>query len=351
MKLALGYNPEFLQQGHYFDNIDLLELGLFEYSQLLKKRICFPFLSLHLARSPITESVNIQNEYINQITKSINSKDFISVGFHLVGNRFSNIGQFGFSPHYEPSDEYEKNAIRFLKNIQVKLNLDTWLENANFYSSSFDEIQKAYISLVKIAKHSSSKLIIDLSHLVIDSCNNNIDPSYVIGLIDWSLVTEIHLSGIIEDKNGVLHDGHSQVVDERVWGLLEKVLPLINDDTYINLEHTDPCLIIDNKIKNDIKKLNEILSFIPKKNAKNLKPLLYVESYYCKLMKNWIPGLEDALVKEELGLRSTVHDWMKYCIKENIKLSLTVEEILDSERSINSFAPDHFLRFIQDQKT
>lgn len=347
MKLALGYNPKYLEKEIQIPNeAHLVELGISEYLNLKNSEKKFPSLSLHISKSPIVESIAVQDEFIAKICDTVDCEDFISAGFHLTGERFNGIGRLGFSSHYLPSKELEERAIRFLKKFREQSKLETWIENANFYSGSFEEIKNCYQSLNYVANKSQSSLIIDLSHLKIDCGNNKLDPLFFIGLIDWKIVKEIHLSGIVEDKYGVLHDGHSKVVHSSVWKLFENITHLLNENVYINLEHTDPSLAEQDLIEQDIEKLLTIFKRSRLKRT-SLDPERYAKGYLAKLLTKWIPGLEDALNEEGINLQKSIDEWIQSLDASGQRLSFSNHEILDSERDRVVEAAHHYLEFIQ----
>lgn len=346
-KIALGYNPAFLAPNiDIYQKADLIELGIDEYLKYKSSNKDFSNLSLHISKSPIVDSTKSQDLFIEKLIKKLNLEDFISIGFHITGNMFEGIGQLGFSSHYSYSSLNEKQAIEFLKKIQKMTGLETWIENANFYSKSYHEVVESYKSLNRICEKSNSKIILDLSHLFIDCSNLGINPAFLIGIIDWKNVKEIHLSGIVEDQNGIFHDGHSRVVDERVWELFKQILPLLGNNVFINLEHTSANLALDGSILKDLSKLQNILNNHKVKTT-NHYPIDYVKRYYTKLLPKWIPDLVNFLENSDYTLDSTVDGWIDYVLKNDINLSLSKNEIISCPKNKVFYAYEHYLEYIQ----
>src|SRR6202034_2110344 len=59
------------------------------------------------------------------------------------------------------------------------------------------------------------------------------------GAVDLTRVRVVHLSGIVEGRDGLWHDGHTQPVHDVVWQLLEFLLPCISSPVTVVLEHSD----------------------------------------------------------------------------------------------------------------
>lgn len=246
---ACGYNVGFIDSRLDIPKgINLIELGFSAYDFLTQKYDETSFskykknFSLHIARSPITEDKDSRKYFFSNILpEKLQLKNTISLGFHLCGQRSSNIGRYGFSSHYNASKEAEENAISFISEVCNKYQIPVWIENSNFYSESSDELIDSIKSINSICKKSESKQIIDLAHLIINSHNIGVNPSLLIGFIDWDSVSEVHLSGIQYGQDGSLHDSHSKPVDEKVWDVFKSLikLRLIHENVYVNIEHTD----------------------------------------------------------------------------------------------------------------
>ena len=250
MQIACSYNPMFLDDMSLISpNVQLIELGMEAYYSIFFEQTgdlpayYHNHLSLHLARSPIVETCAYQDVFLEEkLLPLITDQRIISVGFHLSGSRYDNIGKFGFTSHYKSSPVYEKNCIRFVREVHDKTGKEVWLENANFYSKNISEIIENWRSVSRILENSNAKLIVDISHLVIDCANIGVSPDIFLGCICWDKVSEIHLSGIIEGRDGTLHDGHGKKIDTRSWLLLKKILDLnvLNNDVFVNIEHSEP---------------------------------------------------------------------------------------------------------------
>lgn len=188
---GVGYNPAFTNKKLLIPECAaLMELGIAEYRRTSKKFINKKIdFSLHLARTPITECNKNQDRFIKYLQGECIDPSLKSIGIHLTGKRHHGIGQFGFSSHFIPSLESKKQAIRFIKDIKTSLNLPVWIENASFYSSSVEEILETWEMITSICNESNAKLIIDLSHLLIDAKNNAIDPLILLGAIPWKFLS------------------------------------------------------------------------------------------------------------------------------------------------------------------
>ncbi|WP_413724255.1 DUF692 family multinuclear iron-containing protein [Sodalis sp. RH16] len=345
MNIACGFNPNFISgEIPIPDNVSMMELGLAAYNILSTNEKETPLdsydgnFSLHIARSAITENIKSGVRFINEIMpKSIDVAGTISIGFHLCGNRKDNIGKYGFTPHYESSTEKEQNAISFLKRVSDIYQMETWIENSNFYSSGPEEIFNAIISANHISKKSNSKQIFDLAHLIINALNAKTDPLIFIGMIDWENVIEVHLSGIIVGEDGMFHDGHSEKVHDIVWNCLDKIISsrLINDECYITIEHTENSWLKNLPGYNgDFEKLNSIIIEAKKsKDRPNIIMKNHAKSYLSKILFKSIINKSEIEIAKSESIELLIDRWMLSIERSEINICLTKEE---EDEAINS---------------
>lgn len=354
MNFACSYNHHF-STGKLSptDEVKLIELGFKAYHSLFlesnpPETIKSTPLSLHISRSPITENKINQDRFIHE--KLIDTKydnRIISLGFHLCGDRNENIGKLGFSSHYNHDHESEDNAIRFLAKVRQVTEKPVWLENANFYSSSVNEIISNWKSFNRVVKESGAGAIIDLSHLIIDCKNNDIDPFVVIGFIDWDSVVEIHLSGIIEGKDGALHDGHGTQVHPSVWELLQQLLKLklLDNDVFINIEHSDNIWVEKNDLyKDDFEILKKILSEPLRETSKSAHARAYAESYLKKILNQEVENIEEISDFFNITPSELLNEWLDYVVSVDKRIALSIDD-MDSLIEENSI---HFIKSFTD---
>ena len=359
-KIGAGYNRLFaatLLENHLEipQGVELIELGLEELRQWKKSAYYQDIpLSLHLARSPITEGYSIQKKFLNEIKTRLGDQVLTSVGFHLTGTRDSGIGALGFSSHYLPNKTSENRAISFLKAAQDTFNTPIWLENANFYSAGANEIFNNWLSVTKILKSTGTSLILDLSHMIIDSANVGLNDHSVIGLIPWEKVSEFHVSGITQSKDGALHDGHNQRVDQRVWKLLEEIMHLVphtEKPIYVTVEHTDPDFVSKkHEYYNDF---TQVLALIgaPKRIPRNQKSHAqnYARSYLCRILKKRYPLLEASLSKRNLLLSSLTSEWVDDTHSKGFRIVLSESERYPFEKSKVRSIDQDFLPYLKER--
>ena len=357
MNLACSYNHHFYT-GRLFPNkeVRFLELGFRAYNKIFFQDNPPHYLkdlnlSLHISRSPITESLQNQTTFIEEKLSDIRSDDrVVSIGFHLCGERDTNIGQFGFSSHYSGTPERERNAIGFIRRVQESTQKEVWLENANFYSSSAPELIANWKSFNRIVEQSKAKSIIDISHLIIDCENNGIESSMAIGFIDWSAVTELHLSGIIEGKDGTLHDGHGSKVHPRVWEILEQLLKakLIDTSIIYNIEHSDENWAEQKDAYNDdFHKLKVLLnkSFI--EGEKSKQATLYATGYLKKLLIQEVENIEEIACFFNMTRAELLEEWTTYISQSQKRLALSLDDMDSVIASKSIHFIDSFSNFIE----
>ncbi len=344
-RIGAGFNPGYLS-GHgdglrLVEEVRHLELGLAELHKWKStNQDDDRELSLHLARTPITESWENQDHFIKQLHGQLNRMEcsgevnLVSVGIHLTGERCNGIGRFGFSSHYSPSVKTERNAVRFIRQIQDKTGLPVWIENANFYSSSFREICACWKSTEKICRTADAKIIVDLSHLYIDAMNITITPEVLLGLVPWDEVIELHLSGIVRGGDGSVHDGHSMPVDDKVWALLRQVRKTLHQEAgamIVSIEHSDPVWITKRNIHDeDFEKLKKELAKCQGNIGASVadKSDVYAKSYLMKLLKQWIPKVEPACAQRMISFEGLVLEWLDEIVeRRGSRIVMTQDEV------------------------
>lgn len=368
--LGAGYNPAFTLAGdtrlaplELPESISYLELGLAELEKWLnhpgvRERHCD--LSLHLARTPVSEDAQTQENFIDYIAQGIEKAQqqgaaFVSIGIHLTGPRHEGIGRLGFSSHYYPDETVEARAIAFIEALSQRTHLPVWLENANFYSPGMASVFASWRSVNTIAHNTGAGLIVDLSHMLIDARNNGADPRVIIGLIPWRAVREIHLSGIIEAADGSLHDGHSAPVHEEVWCLLETCLAGVLDahplpdaaPRIVTVEHTDPLWIRQPEtFHDDFSRLHALLAKERAHPDRAERAGGYAKGYLKKLLNQWLPNVKPLCQAQQLDYNQVVEDWIDQVTRKNRRrIVLTRAEIPDIEYAQVEVAAPSFLDY------
>lgn len=364
MKIACSYNPMFLDNASLIDtNIELIELGMEAYHHIFFKQsghlsqLYTNSLSLHLARSPIIEDYPYQDTFIEEkLMPIINDDKIISIGFHLSGNRYENIGKFGLTSHYKASKIAESNCIRFINQVENLTKKEVWIENANFYSENIVEIIDNWRSVARILENSNAKLIVDISHLVIDCINIGVSPDIFLGCICWDKVAEIHLSGIIEGRDGTLHDGHGNEVDIRSWELFKKVLELnlLNDNTFINIEHSESSWINNIEIyqrdftylKSLTNNYHKLHTISEKSNNSERYAISFLKKTIYSNIKNY-KNICQALGKSE---EDVFNQWIDYVFSKYKRISLSKSEVDSMIQKDSIYILDSFIEFVENMQ-
>lgn len=353
-----GYNSLFLSDKLPIPAmVNFVELGIADYQKFIKISTAKGLdLSLHLARTPITERDNTQDMFVQYIHSEffsgvISNNQIKSIGIHLIGERQDDIGKFGFSSNFVPSLRSEKQAIRFIKTMSSVTHLPTWIENANFYSNSIEEILTTWKTIANICQESNAGLIVDLSHLLIDAKNNDLDPLILLGSVPWQFLSEIHLSGLIQACNGSWHDGHSESVHKNVWDLLDICLGCLikhDKDLVVTIEHTSPAWAMhQDTYTHDFLQLQ---SYISKNrempSSKSNDSLGYATSYLKKLLKQRLPDLTNIMENKKINFNEVFDLWIKSVSQQNKRIVMTIEEVPPQERNSVTVAVEGFSNFI-----
>ncbi len=357
--IGCGYHPSHLvlDQTHEHlslpHNVHFVELGLAEFTQNCNTSIyegCE--ISLHLSRTPICEDELTQNEFIRFLKKNIfsNINKIVSIGLHLTGSRKEGIGKLGFSSHFKFSDENETSAIRFISNLKKVLTLPVWLENANFYSTSPQEVVQNWRSVRKILNEADAQLIFDLTHSYIEAHNLGLNPEFIFGLVPWEKVVEIHVSGYIIGSDGALHDGHSQPVNQNIWVLLNFIMErfVISKKVIINIEHTD--LIWKGKkvdYAQDFKILNDFVFSSGKISHFNEKQIDYAISNINRILIFRHPEIKQLLLENGLDQRMVLSQWIYEFMQGQLRLVFSKKELPETEFENTVTIVEGFLDYIR----
>lgn len=332
--------------------VKFIELGLSEFDKN-SETLIYPGcdLSLHLARSPITESEKTQNTFIIFLKEKIlkNKNKLSSIGIHLTGARTEGIGKLGFSSHFSSTAANEENAIRFINNLQNELNLPVWIENANFYSSSAQEVIKNWESTKKILAKTNCRMIFDLTHCFIESRNLGLNPEFIFGLVPWHRVSEIHVSGYVTGSDGALHDGHSQPVKPEIWNLLNLILEkfISSHEIIVNIEHTD---LSWTNCKDDYLKDFSILNQLQphqKKSNFNEKQIDYAISNLNRILSLRHPEIQGILSKNGLEQKVVLRTWINEFMQSDLRLVFSKNEIPECEFEDTVGFVDGFLEYLR----
>lgn len=212
MSIGIGYNPLIIRDSKLIPNfVNFVECGPYDLHNFIGHKLSSN-LSVHIARTPMCESNEEQNYFVEHLDNILKEYKYVSIGIHVTGPRSSGIGKYGFSSHYSYSEKNENRIIKFVKKLQDAFSTEVWLENVNFYSSSKSEVFRNHESINRICEKTASGIVADLTHLYVDAFNVCIDPASLIGAVNWSCVKEIHLAGTVSSSDGAQHDGHSQPV-------------------------------------------------------------------------------------------------------------------------------------------
>lgn len=361
-RFGAGFTPAYLSQDpssvlKLHPSVTHLELGLSDFVRWASQPDVPDIdLSLHLARTPVTEVYDAQDAFIAHIRESTLSLHSIkSVGIHITGLRNEGIGILGFSSHYRPYPGCERNAARFVDKLMDRLSIPVWIENANYYSASSAEIFAAWKSIERLCDQTGARLIVDLSHLFIDARNNRLLPDVVLGAVPWHHAAEIHLSGVIEAHDGSLHDGHSRPVHAEVWRLLEHCLSSIVNTScppILTIEHTDPSWGKQAHLyEADFSALLSLVRATPTEvGSVTDRAYGYARNYLKKLVQQWIPKLANACEQRGVAFETIFDEWIEHVTKnEGRRIVLTREEVPPIEANQVRVAADSLLEFTKRQ--
>ena len=338
--------------------VELLEVGVETLAAPGRLKADGRRVALHVSRSPIVEDEGAQSSFVEHLFRVLPRCQSDFIGLHLTGSRFDGIGRYGFSSHYAPSKESEDRACSFVERLQRRFGSPVALENANFYSSCFEEIAAAWRSLRAIRERTGALVILDLSHAAIDALNIGVPPESILGLVPWEGVREMHLSGIVKGADGALHDGHALPVHDEAWRLLdlclERFLPH-DAKTCVTIEHTDAAWEgRGDELSADFERLRARLSTqaaLPAVNRAGAADS-YARGYLKKILKRRVPLAEPACRQRGVSFDSVYDEWIAARLDVGaLRLSFSSLEIPDGERGAHRVAAEDFAEFVRARLT
>jgi hypothetical protein len=122
-RIGTGYTPGYIlddEDGLQIpESVVYMELGIKELELWRVHRLTSQIdLSLHIARTPITESLDAQDRFISKLSEILSrdqkkeAANIKSIGVHLMGRRDSGIGRYGFSSHQVPPKLMQYDSFR-----------------------------------------------------------------------------------------------------------------------------------------------------------------------------------------------------------------------------------------------
>ena len=352
--IGAGHNPLYVKQrGSLPPGVSLVEGGVDELGYW-QGDYSPERLSLHLARTPITEDRETQAAFVRALRGAVGEQNFCSIGLHVTGPRTSGIGRYGFSSHFDPSARAEGAATDFLRDIQDAFDCPTWVENANFYSGSASEVLRVAHSINRIAAASGSKLIVDITHAHIDAANVGLSTDCVLGAIEWPMATEIHLAGLAIGRDGTLHDGHSFPIPEEIWESAESCLRagFLDEEITITIEHTD--LDWEDRLADlhaDFRRLTDLIQRATPAQAQHYDLDRIAQQYVQKMLTKAIPNLSSSFQEACVDLKATVRGWLEARLS-NPSFSLVVgrkEVGFHAPGNQVAFYADDFLKYLEEE--
>ncbi len=239
LELGVGFNPGFMRGWVPPAEATYLEAG----AHILLRPEPLPFLegrncSLHLARAPFCEPPELQDLYVRGLIAAIADTPLTSVGIHLCGPYTEGLGRFGFGSGF--SMTHRARAERLIQALTDALPAPLWLENATYYQTEPEALFRTAEFMNQVSHKYGVGQILDLSHCLMASQNAGLNAAFLLGRVALEHVRVVHLSGVIEDARGAMHDGHTEPVHPQVWALLQQAAPLLAPGTRLVLEHTEP---------------------------------------------------------------------------------------------------------------
>lgn len=194
--------------------------------------------------------------YLKKLKEMIEFFDPFIVSDHLCWTGFENSNIHNLLP-LSYTDENINRVSSKMDQIQSFLGREMALENLSAYVEHKHSTYTEWDFLVKVAKKSGCKILLDINNIYVNSVNHQFDPIEYLDSIPAEKVAQIHLAGF-SDMGDFLFDTHSKPVYPKVWELFNHIVKrLPNVPVLIEWDEDIPPF---NELENEAMKAKEIWS-------------------------------------------------------------------------------------------
>ncbi len=140
---------------------------------------------------------------------------------HLCVTRAPGIDIGHLSPLWFTRETLE-NTKRNVDYVQEYLGKPLVLENLTYLFDILNEEMSQTAYFKELVHSTGCGVLLDVTNVYVNSANHGFDPLLFVGQMPLESVVQIHMAGA-RWINGLLIDGHHELVQEDSWRLLEKV--------------------------------------------------------------------------------------------------------------------------------
>ena len=133
------------------------------------------------------------------------------------------------------TDQVLKRVIKNVSQVQDFLGKPLVLENITYLLHIPNETMPETEFFTRLTEATGCGILLDLTNIYINSVNHRFDPAAYLEKMPLEKVVQVHLAGGYW-SNGILIDGHSELVQEESWKLLELLVKEITLGAVI-IEH------------------------------------------------------------------------------------------------------------------
>jgi len=222
--LRPSHYPHLLSQGagsvQWFEAISENYMDSFGRPReiLHKIREDFP-VALHGVSMSLGSPEGLSYEHLTRLKTLVNEIDPMIVSDHLCWSKFGSHYSHDLLP-VEYTEESLRGLVRNINHAQDFLGRQILIENVSAYVQSSTAEYTEWDFLVKVARSSGCKVLLDINNIYVNSVNFGFNPKTYLQAIPPELIGQIHLAGFT-DMGAYLFDTHSKAVHENVWALFE----------------------------------------------------------------------------------------------------------------------------------
>jgi uncharacterized protein (UPF0276 family) len=169
-------------------------------------------------------SETLDEDYIRQIKRVSDLTESPYYSEHLAMTRSAGIDIGHLSPLWFTEAMLRLTTGHVLR-VQDMLNKPLVLENVTYPFDIPNSGMTQTEFFCRLVEATGCGILLDVTNVHINSVNHHFDPAAFLRQMPLDHLTQIHLAGGYV-SNGMMIDGHSEMVDEGTWRLLETLTSL-----------------------------------------------------------------------------------------------------------------------------
>lgn len=245
MKFGLSIrsaNQDFINKSLDSDKVDFVEVAIEDFifnrdyksNSLIEKISNSKLISIHSYSLSILDPESMAFQHLNLYSSFIQKfkAAMWSDHFTITSWKGKNLGSLTPGPTNNAGITLAKNRIQMIHHQDI---ICPFILENSAIPFIVEKKPSTLCPLFEVTKNTDCGVLLDLSNLVANEINFNINIEEELEHVDWCKVKEIHLAGG-EWDTGFYRDTHGSPVNEKSWQLFKKIKPFLDDEVLILIE-------------------------------------------------------------------------------------------------------------------